>query len=218
MHQSFGFSSFTGLASPKISPRADRRVLCGNGLHDLVAQTLAEAVEHTKDQGGGHQADQDHSHRELLDHQQVDPQWQRAKVDQAEETHQKARNRMRRPSPTLLHGQVARQGVQAGRPIQAQHAHRVRGLRLSRDFHDCDDEAVGGAVGLLASAQTVGRQKDLTSGCGPALTRPVLVSQNSQNVAVILKQPDFLVRDVSLVATEGAADDAWRRVQLHHLF
>lgn len=75
MRQSFSFCSFTGLASPKISPRTNRGVLCGDGLHDLVAQTLAEAVEHAKDQGGGHQADQDHSHRELLDHQQVDPQW-----------------------------------------------------------------------------------------------------------------------------------------------
>lgn len=72
-------------------------------------------------------------------------------------------------------------------------------------------------MGLLTSAQAVGRQKDLTVGCGTALTRPVLVSQNGQNVAVILKKPDLLIRDVSLVATEGAADDARRRVQLHHL-
>lgn len=191
----------------------DSGVLCGDGLHDLVAQTLAEAIEYAKDQGGGHQADQDHSHCELLDHQQVDPQWQRAEVDQAEETHQKAGNRTGRPCPALLHGQVARQGVQAGWPIQAyhvQHAHRVRGLRLSRDFHDCNDEAIGGAVGLLTSAQAVGRQKDLTAGCGTALSCSVLVSQNGQNVAVILKKPDLLVRDMSLVATEGAADNARR--------
>lgn len=72
-------------------------------------------------------------------------------------------------------------------------------------------------MGLLASTQAVGRQKDLAAGCGAALPCPILISQNSQNVAVILKQPDLLVGDVSFVPTEGAADDARRRVQLHHL-
>lgn len=72
-------------------------------------------------------------------------------------------------------------------------------------------------MGLLSSTQAVGRQKDLTAGCGTTLTSPVLVSQDGQNVAVVLKKPDLLVRDVSLVATEGAADDTRRRVQLHHL-
>lgn len=37
------------------------RCLCGDGLHDLMAQALTKAVEHTEDKGGGHQADQDHS-------------------------------------------------------------------------------------------------------------------------------------------------------------
>lgn len=64
-------------------------------------------------------------------------------------------------------------------------------------------------MSLLASTQAVGCQEDLTAGCSAALTCPVLVGQNSQNVAVVLKQPDLLVRDVSLVAAEGAADDAW---------
>lgn len=65
------------------------RCLCGDGLHDLMAQALTEAVEHAKDEGGGHQADQDHSQCELLNHEQIDAQGQRAEVEQAEEAHDK---------------------------------------------------------------------------------------------------------------------------------
>lgn len=72
-------------------------------------------------------------------------------------------------------------------------------------------------MGLLSSAEAVGRQEDLAAGRSAALTCPVLVRKNGQDVAVVLKEPDLLVGDVRLVATEGAADDARRRVQLHHL-
>lgn len=68
-----------------------------------MAQALAEAVEDEEKQGGGHQADQDDPQSELLDHEQIDAQRQRAEVHQAEEAHEEAGHCARRPRATLLH-------------------------------------------------------------------------------------------------------------------
>lgn len=42
--------------------------VCGERLHQLVAQTLTEAVEDKQQQRGGNQTDQDHAQPQLTNH------------------------------------------------------------------------------------------------------------------------------------------------------
>lgn len=58
-----------------------QRVAAGSErLHHLMAETLTEPVEDEQQQSGRNQTHQDHAHPQLTNHQQVDPQRQRAEV------------------------------------------------------------------------------------------------------------------------------------------
>lgn len=59
---------------------------CGERLHQLMTQTLTEAVEDEQQQRGRNQADQDHTQPQLTNHQQVNPQRQRAEVHLSKHT------------------------------------------------------------------------------------------------------------------------------------
>lgn len=52
----------------------------GQNLPHLVAHALTEAIKDEQQQRARDQADEDHAHPQLADHQQVDPQRQRAEV------------------------------------------------------------------------------------------------------------------------------------------
>lgn len=52
-----------------------------------MAQTLTEAVQDEQQQRGWNQTDQDHAQPQLTNHQQVNPQRQRAEVHLHTDTH-----------------------------------------------------------------------------------------------------------------------------------